>query len=82
MMDFTEVEEQHWAARAVWNLSFDEESRHRIAENKNCLEALEKLKKSEDKKVKHCANGALWIINKENEKQETEREKKDDGNIF
>ena len=62
MMKSDVIEDQMCAAKAVWTLSFEDTSRVLIKKEPGCIEALEKLQKSSDPKVRTQADGALWVI--------------------
>ncbi|XP_070550084.1 uncharacterized protein [Ptychodera flava] len=65
MLDRSEPTEQAAAANALWNLTFDDCVRKKIKDNENCILALQQLSRSENDLVKSAANGALWVIGRD-----------------
>ena len=68
MMQYTDVDEQCSAARALWSMSFDQEVKQKIVEEPQCVETLEKLANSEAAHVRKAAKGALWKLEDKAEK--------------
>ncbi|KAL5019742.1 hypothetical protein ScPMuIL_002634 [Solemya velum] len=67
MLQHDDVREHTTTARAIWTLSFDKHVRDQIIEFPEIVPNLEKLQESTNKNVQTNANGALWIINGEND---------------
>ena len=63
MMEYSDPEENAVAARTVWLLSFKKDIREKTKAEKGLLEALNKLKDSQDENTRTSAEGALWTIN-------------------
>ena len=64
MMAYFDPDENAVAARIVWILSFKKDIRKKIKIKKCLLEALNKLKYSQDENTRTSAEGALWTIHK------------------
>ena len=62
MLDSSRPHEQEAAAKALWTIGFDEESREKIKAEPGCVAALERLSDTSKRGVKKCVNGALWVI--------------------
>ncbi|XP_032809682.1 uncharacterized protein LOC116942174 [Petromyzon marinus] len=72
--------EQRFAAKVVWQISFDEEIRTVLQKDEELLQQLEELSSSQDKDVAAVAEGALWVINnKGSEKSRQNQAVKDGG---
>ena len=69
MLEYSDVEENAVAARTIWILSFGKDTREKIKAEQGLMEALNKLKDSEHKETRTCAEGALWTINEKNYKK-------------
>ena len=72
MMEYSDPEENEVAARTVWVLSFKKDIREKIKAEKGLLEALNKLKDSQDKNTRTSAEGALWTINEKKYETKTD----------
>ncbi|XP_077867610.1 uncharacterized protein LOC102806025 [Saccoglossus kowalevskii] len=65
MLKRVEPLEQVAAANALWNLTFDDTVRMKIKDNGDCILALQQLSRTGSDKVKTAANGALWVIGRD-----------------
>ena len=83
MLNFNLVDEQRAAARAIWNLAFDEEVRKKIKDHPGLVEALEKLaKNSDDEQVRKSCKGALWVIQEKSRESAAKMEKSESGMYY
>ncbi|XP_077996742.1 uncharacterized protein LOC144450050 [Glandiceps talaboti] len=65
MLQRSDPTEQAAAANALWNLTFDDAVRKKIKDNEDCILALQQLSRAENERVKSAANGALWVIGRD-----------------
>ncbi|XP_002733107.1 uncharacterized protein LOC100368265 [Saccoglossus kowalevskii] len=59
--------ETYWATRCVWTLAFDDDNKEKIKKEPNAISTLEKLKSHDSQEVRNAAEGALWVIQGEQE---------------
>ncbi|CAM9500750.1 unnamed protein product [Lampetra planeri] len=73
--------EQRFAAKVVWQISFDEEIRTVLQKDEELLQQLEELSSSQDKDVATVAEGALWVINNKGSEKSRQNQAVKDGGV-